>query len=1482
MDRSKGSTRNDRAKPLWPQAFARLILALASALLLNPAFAAEDEEAVVTFTNGSTLRQISADLAEYASPAGEKKPIITKDLFLTVPAPDQTKKSGAKTYFALFSNRTGKAAVLTQRGELVNIDVPSALFKRFETTFYVSKPVRWKEETWQAFSLGIDEPPASLGNKTGATVLISETGKQIEVNTRLDRGTLSALTAKEGGLYFRDRKMDGAGKEPKKSSSKPARESTLFKESEDADALADYSPRFLSDDARTEIQNGTWMKSMGRGRELKDIFEIMLRIKSRNPLLLGKPGVGKTALVEALAGLLSQGWFPKSELTEDWKNAEVIEFPVNRVVGHEESIFGAIKQIQDSFFQKTGKKKPFILFLDEIHSIEDKKEENLKRFLELKNSDITVIGGSTSAEFQNRFKFNPAFNRRFTQVPVEELGAEDTLKLLQSTWVPFIEERYKVKFDEDAVKTAIEIAALLHPDSARPDGPFKVLQDVAIKRHWGTKEKQRFSVTREDVFAHAEKITRLPINLENGKAFANKMTELKSRLNEAVINQAQMVTPLVDQYRTLLYGSASRPRVVMLMGTTGSGKTHLGEKFAEFAFKNEDRFFEIDGNDFIGVHDAAAALTPLLGAQNGYLSSDDTSGQLIEWLDDPSRGKFGGVILINEADKISPPVWKRLMELLDAGRIRGGDGKVRYTNRHMIILTSNRGADQLFPENIQTWSEDEVDRRLNGVDSTYLRSLFTQSAGANDDNRLPPEIVARIDEYVVARPITSETAKHIVTQKLELQSDEYNRRFGLNLVTDSTLSNHIVEHSSSIETGARGVTKYVEKLTSEIVEAIRARFDNVRGKTFAASVKADSDTSYLQVSGKGKAALRIPLPSKAPVNRLQDPSFVDRLQRLLKDGEKSLIGQKAAIQSLTQSIMAQAGDSTRKTPASIFVVGSTGNGKTELGRTAAELLYGSRDRAEIIDMGKILNTHDSTRLFGAPPGYVGSEDEPELERILRTNPNATVIVWDEFSNVGGGDLQAKTAVMKLFYNMLEEGKWTSPYGSKKTYDLSKHVFVFTGNDSDNLFRGITSDDMRLATWNTHRRRDLLRELLTDSGVPEPLLGRMGDLILMKPLLTSEMIEITRRMWAREIGGFERENGIKVDASDAFLEQLVHSFFDQASGARSVRSVIQERIKGEIALALVKAGLKPKDYRGAKVQLELSDSLFGKPYVFRKTPKRSAKLKISISKGVRRMNSHLVDLIDFAVPVLYQLADAAKATAIHEAGHAVANVVEKTGKTLRLVTIRGGRGRFDGELTDYYGYAGYDPAPNAETTHQDRDYFVHRIAVSFAGRVAERLAGYTPNNGFAQDQKQIDHLAREAILAGGLGSKLITAIGRDELGEPILTEGQERILLAEMEKLKSEAESMAETILRLNWSSVRSVAGHLLMKGTIVGSEFKATMKANGGQRLPYKIDRTPRKILKYLDAPAPALPQEIAPSRARPPRRSSRSRIHSSPVRSAQ
>lgn len=1178
-------------------------------------------------------------------------------------------------------------------------------------------------------------------------------------------------------------------------------------------AMVSAISRVMNDSVQAQIAKNTWIPVIGRNAESDAVLDVMIRVKSKVPLLKGDPGVGKTVIVEDVVKRIIEDDLPSGVYQGELKGAVVIESSPAKISLLAKAFTpgaqsAAVEDFLKGVFEiQKALNRPVLLFLDEAHGLSKDQMNGLKPFLESTNYDVRMILATTGKELGLTLAADEAFMRRIEPILVEEFNEEMAFEILKNTWAPSLSRRYNVAYPDEVIRASIELAPDLRPEVRRPAGPFAVLQDLGIAKHRES-GGQPASLAKEDVFRFAAKKMGLPVVPQDRSAFEDYMEKVKVELKEEVIGQDKAVDRIVDRFKASLTSKGKKHSVIMAMGTTGIGKSFAAERLAKRYFGNMNRYLEIDMTQFM---EGGYSSNILFGAPNGVISSNTNKGTLCEFFD--GKGKGGGIVVLNEIEKAHPDIMKKFMEIFDKGYIQCGDGGQRKVGRSMFIMTSNKGAKKFVPsEWVKTASAEEIARRVDAITQEEMKKAFSEEASYTEKNKtVPPEVLERVDEFLFMRPLDFETAVTIAKRKIEEFSKEHLDLYGTRLDVSPDLAETMLKSSYDASTGARQVNRLVTRYLGGIVSDHYKKFKIESDLKITISGLPNNPTqTVLTAIDRNGHSVEFDGPAVPVANELMDPKVRERVKNLEANVSKQVIGQPEAVQKISKIVKAQAASPNSKTPGSIYLIGMTGTGKTELAKAVARERYGRDDAVAIISMGEVSNAVELNDIFSPPKATSGSDTPGEFERFLETHPDGGVVVWDEMSNAGGNNKSVKNEIAKKFYSLLEEGSWTNPSG--KTYDLSKYLFVFTGNDGEELFDGASNDDTLEAIWKDVGQDPVkVREILARSGFPKAFLGRINDVVLMRPTRSSSRVLIAQKLLNQWLAGFKAQP-FTVELEPGFIEKFAKLFYTPDQGARSFRNIIKSKLAGLVAEAAIEFDWDTlvNGHEKGKIHVSLKETSILNPFYMLRPDPVEAIFGVEAEYGRNKVYEGSLDVTREArfmtqIPILD-----AWGTAFHEAGHAILNDPQISGRVLAHLTIIPS-GKF-------LGYARYEDIPNARTNHS-RKTVVAEIAHLLAGSIAEELIGHDANTGKAGDLKMVRKLITKAAVEGGLEPKLYgVKVGSD--GEPILSPRQSLIFEAFSEKLIEEGDQLARKVIAEKWIALREVAVTLIKTGSINGHQVE--------------------------------------------------------------
>jgi len=580
---------------------------------------------------------------------------------------------------------------------------------------------------------------------------------------------------------------------------------------------------------------------IGREREIERVMEILCRRIKNNPVLLGEAGVGKTAIVEAIAIKIVSGDVP-----DNLKSKNIYMLDMASVVAgtkyrgeFEERLKRIVKEAID--------KGNIILFIDEIHTLvgAGSAEGSLDAANILKpvlaRGEIQIIGATTFSEYRKYLEKDKALNRRIQPVIVEEPTPEETLEILKGIKSRY-EDFHKVKYDDEALKAAVSLSVRYIVDRRLPDKAIDLIDEAAARIHSVPQKKPGFLIKLEERIASLKKkkleaaklqrfeeaivlrdeIQNLTAELKNRLSLWEKeketsrpvvdkkmielalsrrikvplenfyqseeenLSNLEDLLSRRVFGQSEAIKKLANAIRRSRLGFRDPKRPVfsaILAGKSGTGKTLLAKSLAEFLFGDEKRLVRLDMSDF-GEKFSVSRLT---GAPPGYIGYEE-GGILTEKI----RQNPYSVVLFDEIEKAHPDIYNILLQILEEGELSDNLGNIVNFKETFILLTTNLGPSAEHDNLGFISSNDKEKERIE-----HIRKFFK------------PEILNRLDEIIVLKELTPDVIKNIVEKELSEFIKKCKDR-GISCVMDKRVVENLVKMSIDPKMGARKVRGVIQ------------------------------------------------------------------------------------------------------------------------------------------------------------------------------------------------------------------------------------------------------------------------------------------------------------------------------------------------------------------------------------------------------------------------------------------------------------------------------------------------------------------------------------------------------------------------------------------------------------------------------------------------------------------------------------------------
>ena len=601
---------------------------------------------------------------------------------------------------------------------------------------------------------------------------------------------------------------------------------------------------------------------IGRDAEIRNVIRILSRKTKNNPVLIGEPGVGKTAAVEGLAQRIVRGDVP-----EALKDKKVFALDMGALVAGAK-YRGEFEERMKKLIREVKTAGNIILFLDELHTIigaggaEGAIDASNILKPSLARGEMQLIGATTLTEYRKYIEKDAALERRFQPVTVEEPTEDECIRILEGLKEKY-EAHHDVEIEEDALKAAVHMSCRYINDRFLPDKAidvldescskvklrgFKVPENIvgteircgkleqekeaalkagdiekaselhreqkeaekkleqAKKRFNKKNEKKKVPVTEEDVADVISMWTRIPVTRLN-ESESERLKKLDKTLEKRVIGQEEAIQALSKAVKRGRVGLKDPARPIgsfLFLGPTGVGKTELSKALAEALFGNEEDMIRVDMSEYMEKH----SVSKMIGSPPGYVGHED-GGQLSEKV----RRNPYSVILFDEIEKAHPDVFNILLQVLDDGHITDSQGrKVDFRNT-VIIMTSNAGAKAIIePKKLGfTQQEDQKAdyKRMKANVMDEVKQLFR------------PEFLNRIDEIIVFHPLNEDNMKKIVGLMCKEVVQRAKEQLEIILVVRDSVKKHIVETGSDKKYGARPLRRAVQsQLEDKLAEAL--------------------------------------------------------------------------------------------------------------------------------------------------------------------------------------------------------------------------------------------------------------------------------------------------------------------------------------------------------------------------------------------------------------------------------------------------------------------------------------------------------------------------------------------------------------------------------------------------------------------------------------------------------------------------------------
>jgi len=635
---------------------------------------------------------------------------------------------------------------------------------------------------------------------------------------------------------------------------------------------------------------------IGRDNEINRIAQILSRRKKNNPIILGEPGCGKTAIVEGLAKKIFEGDCPQNLV-----NKRIVSLDMTSIVAgtkYRGQFEERMKVIIDELYSNPD----IIIFIDEIHTMIG--AGNSSGYMDASNifkpalsrGELQCIGATTFEEYRKNIEKDGALERRFQKVIVDASTKEETLIILQNSKDRY-EKHHKVSYSDEILKLCVELADRYISDREFPDKAFdiidevgarsqvevklpeiiedlkrqaqiikdqkvlvinkqkyeeaanlrdkekKILSDLNLEKENFEKNRNKFKqeVTDDVVYDVVSMMTKIPINKITSDE-TQQLINLKETLSNKVIGQEDAVSKISRSIQRNKVGLSDPKKPIfsgLLVGNSGVGKTELAKQLAKHMFNSEDALIRLDMSEFSDK----IATSKLTGTSPGYVGYEDGSPFL-----NKIKNKPYSVILLDEIEKAHPEIFNVFLQILDEGFLTDGHGRKINFKNCIILMTSNVGTRvvQEFGTGVGFTTNTKIERREDEIKSVLEKELF---------KKFSPEFINRLDDIVYFKDLNEEDLLMIV----DLELNKFYERIGqleFQVEVDSTLKKHLTEIGTDIRFGARILKRTVQKWVDDAITEKILTDNPEKGSTFILTYNEKDKKTDVKIKKPTKRKLK--------------------------------------------------------------------------------------------------------------------------------------------------------------------------------------------------------------------------------------------------------------------------------------------------------------------------------------------------------------------------------------------------------------------------------------------------------------------------------------------------------------------------------------------------------------------------------------------------------------------------------------------------
>ncbi len=558
-------------------------------------------------------------------------------------------------------------------------------------------------------------------------------------------------------------------------------------------------------DLTAAARDGKLDPVVGRDTEISRVIEILGRRKKNNPMLIGEPGVGKSAIVEGIAQKIASG-----DISAALAKKRILSLDIASVVAGTK-YRGEFEKRLKTIIKEASENPDIILFIDEFHTIVGaggaSGSLDAANMLKpaLARGEFQCIGATTLDEFTKIVEKDGALDRRFQKIVVEPTDVPESIEILRHL-KPHYEEFHHITYTDEAVEAAVRLTDRYLTDKSLPDKAIDALDEAGsmVRLNLARKKGGADTVTAEDIASVVSRMTGIPVN-RVAESEGNRILKMKKRLQSRIIGQDEAIDTVVRAIQRGRAGLKDPHRPIgtfLFFGPTGVGKTQLARSLAEYLFDSEENMVRIDMSEYMEKF----SVSRLIGAPPGYVGYEE-GGQLSERV----RRKPYCVVLLDEIEKAHPDIFNLLLQVMDEGRLTDSNGRVVDFKNTIVIMTSNVGSREVeeYGSGIgfaTAGRKLEEDRK--NVVAKAVKKAF------------PPEFINRVDEQVYFNSLSREDIERIID--IELKGLKKRAlEAGYRVTVTPSAKRFVAEAGYDPAYGARplkrAITKYIEDPVAEFI-----------------------------------------------------------------------------------------------------------------------------------------------------------------------------------------------------------------------------------------------------------------------------------------------------------------------------------------------------------------------------------------------------------------------------------------------------------------------------------------------------------------------------------------------------------------------------------------------------------------------------------------------------------------------------------------